>query len=115
MTFLNQIGLKNDYVFLGFKGGFELRDPRDLSRSVLQAKHHSIRDVRHVEFRELHTNVRDETTWYMAILCGYYDKKEECEKYQFHQYKMVTYFDLSKDSYGKTKKIKNLKIKDETH
>jgi hypothetical protein len=39
MKFLNNEGLKNDFVFLGFNGGFEFRDPRDLSREVLSASH----------------------------------------------------------------------------
>jgi hypothetical protein len=42
MTFLNEEGLTNDFVFLGYEGGFELRDPRELTREVLTASHPSL-------------------------------------------------------------------------
>lgn len=53
LKFLNLEGLKNDYIFLGYEGGFELRDPRDLQRHILQAEHFTLKNIREVEFMSL--------------------------------------------------------------
>jgi hypothetical protein len=49
MCYINQEGLKNDFLFLGIKGGFELRDPRDLTRKVICVHHESLENIRNVE------------------------------------------------------------------
>jgi hypothetical protein len=116
MTFLNQEGLANDYIFLGFKGGFELRDPRDLTREILTVSHYGLQNIRNVEFSELKVGLdKEESTWYMAILCGFYCKKNECEKYSFHQYKIDTFTTQIKDDLGVFKKDIKLRVIDETH
>jgi hypothetical protein len=83
LTFLNLDGLKNDFVFLGFDGGFELRDPRDIGRHVLCVNHFDIKNIREVQFITL-LNESEYSVFYMAILCGWYDDTEEVEKYSFH-------------------------------
>ena len=96
MHLINMEGLINDYLFLGFEGGFELRNPRHIEKSVMIAKHPKLQNIRNVEFIETEKSYRGGSTWYMAILCAHFDPKTECEKYTFHQYK----FESKKDRDG---------------
>jgi hypothetical protein len=51
----------------------------------------------------------------LAILCAWYDDKDEAEKYSFHQYKLDTRINVFKDKFGMSKKEASLRVTDETH